>query len=347
MGTFGANFGEHFDGPVLYGDKTPASRAINVEIGASISAGVRANERAKIDDPALVVAMSPNSADFFVSKADFEARINSLGQKTKAASTPVTLASDQNALAIYVDAPAMGDTGIVSGMIILGGGTANTIQEVKATVYTPQSTNAIRSLKSSSASDTSAGTGARSVRITYFDQLMYGPYVEDIILNGVTAVQTLNTNICFIESLVVLSVGSAGANVGTISLYSDSLGLGTVIGTIGIGNIAAGIGDNRTFWAHHYVPVGKITTLSTYIVAAISGGSGTAATFFLNSQNPLLTTSNKIVISDLLITISTTVRQLSYPIKVLGPAYINASGVPGINNATLSAAFDFLEQDVS
>ena len=40
---------------------------------------------------------------------------------------------------------------------------------VRATTYTPQGTNAQRSFKSTSASDTSAGTGARTVTINYLD----------------------------------------------------------------------------------------------------------------------------------------------------------------------------------
>jgi len=268
-----------------------------------------------------------------------------VGQKVKAASLPVTFASDQEPFAVFVDSPDDADVGITTGTAILGGGTAATINAVRSTPYTEQTTNAVRSLKSTSANDAAAGTGARKVRVTYFDQAMAGPFTETVTLNGLTAVALVAADVCFIESLVVTEVGSGGANAGAISLYANNVGTGTVIGSIGFGTIAAGVGDNRTLWGHHYVPAGKTATLATYIVSAASGGSGTNATFFLRSKDPTAALAPDLIVSDLLVTVASIVRQLTNPIKIIGPARVTAYGVPAVNNATLNASFDFSERD--
>ena len=119
-----------------------------------------------------------------------------------------------------------------------------------ASAYTEQSSNAQRSLVSSDATDASASTGARTVRITYYDASMVGPFTETVTMNGTTPVNTVATDICFIEKLEVVTAGSNGGNAGTISLMSATAGGGVTVGTIVVG-------DNETNWCHHYVPSGK------------------------------------------------------------------------------------------
>ncbi len=121
---------------------------------------------------------------------------------------------------------------------------------IRGTVYTEQTTDAQRSVVSTSASDAAAGVGARTLRITYYDQTLLGPFTEDVVLNGVTPVNTTNVNICFIESLVVLTVGSQLGNVGTISLKAAAAGGGATVGSVAPG-------DNQTQWAHHYVGLSR------------------------------------------------------------------------------------------
>jgi hypothetical protein len=233
--------------------------------------------------------------------------------------------------------------GISTGMVQLGGATAGTLNVVRATAYIEPSSNAQRSIKSSSASDSSAGVGARTLEITYLDSTGAGPYTEVVTLNGTTAVNTVATNICFIEKVIVKTVGSTLVNVGTISLYTTTGGGGTVIGTIGVGNLVAATGDNRTLWGHHYVPTGKTASLATYIISAESGGSGTNATFFFRSTALPVSSNAEVVISDLILVTGPLVRQLAIPIRVIGPAKVVAYGIPGGNNVRLNASFDFSE----
>lgn len=147
-------------------------------------------------------------------------------------------------------------------------------QPLRVTTYKEPSSAAQRSVSSSSASDTSAGTGARQVTITYYDNSMNGPNTEVVTLNGTTAVNTTNTNIRFIEKIEVTSAGSGGANVGIITLFGATAGGGGTIGTIGVGNRASGIGDNQTYWAHHYIRTGKtmyLLGLTTSITGVTNG----------------------------------------------------------------------------
>jgi hypothetical protein len=144
---------------------------------------------------------------------------------------------------------------------------------IYATTYTPIGTNAQRSVKSSNANDTAAGTGARQVRLNYLTAAF--EYKSEIItLNGVTDVDTVAMDIAYVESMQVVSVGSGGGNAGNITLHSNTSGSGTTIGTIATS-------DNQTFWAHHYVPAG----VTCYILNMTVGATVVAGQTNLNAIN--------------------------------------------------------------
>lgn len=209
---------------------------------------------------------------------------------------------------------------------------------VRRTAYTEQSTNAQRQILSSSAADTAAGTGARTVKITYLDQTGAGPFTETLTLNGTTAVNTVNTNICYIEQMEILTAGSGGVNAGTITLRTLAA---ATIGTIAVG-------DNQTFWCHHYVPVAKTCNI-TGISSGHNGTTvGSGALFTLNAKYFTLVNSVETQISDfvrLYGQTSTFARTYSSPIKVVGPARIQMYVTPETSSSTIyRSAFDFFEQ---
>ncbi|MBU6430175.1 MAG: hypothetical protein KGR26_14260, partial [Cyanobacteria bacterium REEB65] len=111
--------------------------------------------------------------------------------------------------------------------------------------YTEPAAASQMSLVSSSANDTGTGTGAQKVQITYLDGSMNGPYTETVTLNGTTPVNTVATDLRFIERLVVTAAGSNGSNAGTITLYSGPNGTGTAINSFEAT-------DNQTHMAKHY-----------------------------------------------------------------------------------------------
>jgi len=239
--------------------------------------------------------------------------------------------------------PAGARTGVSYALKILGGGTAGTLQVMRATVYTEPTSAAQRSISSSSASDTSAGVGARTVKITYYNNTGVGPFTEIVTLNGTTAVNTVATDIRFIENIEVVTAGSTLSNVGTISLFGTTGGGGGTVGSIGVGTVISGVGDNRTLWAHHYIAVGYTAQMSVLVIGIQSGGSATNGQFFVRSSQPLVANSAEVIVGDSVLSIGTFERVFTFNPNIVGFARLTAYAVPGVNNATISCAFDWSE----
>jgi hypothetical protein len=211
---------------------------------------------------------------------------------------------------------------------------------VKRTTYTEQTTNGQRSIASASVNDTAAGTGARTLKITYFDQTGAGPFTETMTLNGTTRVNTVATNICFIEQMEVLTAGSTGSNVGIITLFTLPTAGGTAIGTIAATN-------NQTFWAHHYVATGKICNITGISCGHNGTTVGSGALFTINALTIGLANGVESQVSDfvrLYGQTSTFARNYASPIKVAGPARLQVYVTPETASSTIyRAAFDFFE----
>jgi len=233
---------------------------------------------------------------------------------------------------------------IAFGKIALGGGTSGQEYPVRQTPYVEPTAEAQRSLVSSSAADSAAGTGARQVEITYVNGAMTGQFTETVTLNGLTPVNTVATNIRFIQKMKVVSVGSGGQNAGTISLYTGLAGAGTVIGTIGVG-----VGrNNQTYWAHHYVLDGETAVIVTFN-AGVAGGGSVDAEAFISAKNPLVATSPQLQITDSITvepSAATTPRVVPNTVDIVGPALMVMEIIPAGNNGSYYASFDFWE-DVS
>lgn len=73
---------------------------------------------------------------------------------------------------------------------------------------------------SSSASDTAAGTGVRTVVLLYLDSDLE-PHTETVTLNGTTAVNTVATNIRFLQGMYAATFGSGKAAAGNISVTNS------------------------------------------------------------------------------------------------------------------------------
>lgn len=231
--------------------------------------------------------------------------------KSPSTGLPVNLSVDTNGNLI-VSATSLSTSDFTFGTIA---SSSTTQKAVRKTTYNEQTTNARRSIVSSSALDTSAGTGARSVTITYFDNAGNGPYSETVTMNGVLAVNTTNTNICFIEKMEVATVGSGGTNAGTITLKTSTGGLGTDIGSITIG-------DNQTLWAHHYIAVDKVCSITGLSVGHNGTTTSSGGTFVIKKKN-IGDTSPEIQVSDffrLYGQSSTLTKQYNSSVRITGPA---------------------------
>ena len=211
---------------------------------------------------------------------------------------------------------------------------------VRRTAYTEQTTNAQRSISSASASDAAAGTGARTIQITYLDATGAGPFNETLALNGVTFVNTVATNMCFIEEIKVLTAGSSGSNTGILTLKSASAGGGVIIGTI---NAL----DNQTFWAHHYIPTGKECNITGISCGHNGTTVGSGALFTINATTIGLSGAIDRQVTDFVRLYgqsSTFARNYVSPIKVLGPARIQVWCTPETSTSIIyRTAVDFFE----
>lgn len=247
----------------------------------------------------------------------------------------VVISPNQQPIPITAN-PAGAVAGLAVGEIVTS---AVTNVALRKTVYTEPTVNAQRSISSANASDAAAGTGARTIRITYLTATFTGPFTEDITLNGVTPVATVATNICYIESIKVLTAGSVGTSVGVISLFVNSVGGG---GTIG--SIAAG--DTDTMWAHHYVPTGK--TCSVTGVTGNNTNSSNSTLLSIRVKDLSIAASVERMMSDTLQVggaVGQTVRPYGTPISVVGPARITLFGAPsGTPIITNRGGLDFYDQ---
>lgn len=112
--------------------------------------------------------------------------------------------------------------------------------------YVEPASQAQRSVVSTSAQDSSGGSGAKKVRIEFLDS-DYNFYTEDVVLNGTTPVDMVAENLRFVEAMYVIQGAYAA---GAIKLMTATGGGGTEITGIGTSTGTA-------FLCHHYVPAGK------------------------------------------------------------------------------------------
>jgi hypothetical protein len=237
-----------------------------------------------------------------------------VGQKVMSASIPVTFATDQPAIAVTTS-PISSTPTLSFGDIALA---AITTAALRRTAYTEQSVNFTGSVASSSALDTAAGTGARTLRIFYVDATGVTAGFEDVALNGTANVNLVTATKCFIEKIEVLTVGSTGSNAGILTLRSGLAGTGTVIGTIAAT-------DNRTHWAHHYVVSGKTCNVTGILIGSNVTNTVGSCIGLLRSQ--VLPVANQVEkqVSDGITVAgldSSVFRSYGSQIQVTGPARI-------------------------
>lgn len=264
--------------------------------------------------------------------------IEAKGQQTAANSIPVVMASDQTPLIVTFNPGPSVQAGIIWGDVSL---TSVITTAVRRTAYTEPSANFTGSIVSSSAADTAAGTGARTVKISYMslDGTVYS--TEAATLNGTTAVNLTASNKCYIDKIEVETAGSGGQNAGTVSLYTGSNGTGTLVGTIAVGN-------NITYWCHHYVPAGKVCNIAGITVGSTATTVGTGSSYVLKAKTLSVANSVEKQVADtiqLYGQANQITRNYTTAIPIAtGPArlvmYVTTQGTSSI---TYRASFDYFD----
>jgi hypothetical protein len=89
------------------------------------------------------------------------------------------------------------------------------------TIPAPADAGEQMTLVSENAADAAAGTGARTIDISYLDAAG-DEQSETVTMNGITQVDTVATDIRFVQDMQVKTVGSNGASVGNIRIFRES-----------------------------------------------------------------------------------------------------------------------------
>lgn len=188
-------------------------------------------------------------------------------------------------------------------------------------------------ISSTSASDTSAGTGAKTVFISGLDG-NYNVMSETVILNGQTEVNTVKSYL-YVNEFYVLTVGTDGHNVGTINA-----GTGTV--TAGVPavlyDLIAPAFNNRTT-AHYCVPVGYTGYMVEGKFSAGQASGTTAVTGYLKQHGP-----DNVLRVGAVTTLNNGAALFTFdpPYRIPEKNCIGASAVGAANNNSVSAFFNLI-----
>lgn len=191
----------------------------------------------------------------------------------------------------------------------------------------------VMKVSSTSASDTSAGTGARTVYILGVNGT--GGYTsETVTLNGQTAVDTVHSYFS-IERATVVTVGSGGANAGNINI-----GVGVV--TAGVpatiyGQIATG--ENSSLMGHWNCPTGY----TGYMVSGNVSSGTEGGNSYLTGRLKLRGTDD-IVRTAAIVTFANGVADFNfaYPIKISAGECVTATVKSTADNEAVSSYFQIL-----
>lgn len=199
-------------------------------------------------------------------------------------------------------------------------------------LYQHLDTPSIMTVSSSSASDTSAGVGARSIYIVGINSTG-GEVSETVVLNGLTPVNTTHTY-TEIQSSTVISVGTSGHNVGNIFI-----GTGTVTSGVPVnkyGHILAN--ENKSLIGHYTVPIGY----TGYLISGnMSVGSTTAGK---NITGRLKIRENDILYTGAIVSFSEGIVPFNfdYPIKLNAESCVSATAVASTSDEKISCYFQIL-----
>jgi len=168
-------------------------------------------------------------------------------------------------------------------------------------LYSYLAAASILKVSSESANDTAAGTGARVVKIHGLkSDWSWGS--ETIILNGQTAVTTVNTYIRIFRAMVT-SAGSGGQNAGNIWVGTGTVTAGVPANKYAKIDYSATLLSNQTLMAVFTVPLGYgaiINYMDVYVEGGRKGrasllarSNGTSQPFQLKRIIPLKDTADR------------------------------------------------------
>jgi|TARA_B100000315_G_scaffold222279_1_gene226229 hypothetical protein len=185
---------------------------------------------------------------------------------------------------------------------------------------------------SSSASDSSAGVGARKIRVYGLIDWDTPEITEDIVTNGTTSVTTTQSYV-IINRLEVLTKGATNVNVGAISAFATTDRTTTA-------RILAGIGETQ-------MAILGISSVEDAFISEYYGSVNTTATLIdfslhVNTEpdSELTNFARKNTIGTQATGSSYVPKKFSPNIKIDGPAIIKVQGLASASDTAGSAGFD-------
>lgn len=158
------------------------------------------------------------------------------------------------------------------GRIVTGGAVTNRVIWPDGTYNIPPAAGVQISIVSTSANDSAAGTGARTMEIHYLDSDL-NPMIEVVTMNGLTPVLTVATNIRFIQCAHIKTVGTLKATAGVITFTT---------GGVIYSEIEAG--GRRCASSARMVPAGKRLFVAGPVAGSVSGTAAAQAQIKISSS---------------------------------------------------------------
>jgi hypothetical protein len=184
-------------------------------------------------------------------------------------------------------------------------------------------------VSSSSANDTSNGTGARTVLISGLNS-SYNPISETLTLTGQTEVATANSYLR-VTGIQTLTAGSNGSNAGVIYV-----GTGTVTtGVPAVIHELAPIGFNTAMSGAYTVPAGYTAYLYRGGLTSQSNGNNfiTAKLRYSNQGSPWITSAVTVFTADMV------EYDFEYPLALPEKTDIEADATVSANTSVVTSFF--------
>lgn len=184
---------------------------------------------------------------------------------------------------------------------------------------------------SSSASDASAGVGARTIQVCGLQTWASVETSETVTLNGTTNVPTANTYV-IIHRMAVLTKGATSVNVGNITATADTDATVTA-------QISAGLG--QTLMCVYGVPSAHKAYMTCYYGSLNESGGSVVDFRLLVNPEPDVELTN--FLTKHLNAASSHYQHVFAPYNAIaGPAIIKIQGTSSANNTDVTAGFDMI-----
>jgi hypothetical protein len=186
-------------------------------------------------------------------------------------------------------------------------------------------------LSSSSAADTSAGTGARTVTVEGLNA-SYVEISETVALNGQTQVAT-SASFLRINRAFVVTAGSGGTSAGVVYVAVSGVSSGVPTGVV-YGNLGTG---NQTQLAVYTVPANKTLYIDTLIFTGAMSTATEYATAKFNTRELGGTFRTRVIET---IQSNSNLIPFAYPLSIPEKTDIECRAIASAANNEISASFE-------